>query len=121
VGLAGDFTVIDDELMVVLLSVLNDSSESEDLRATAAISLRPILDHADMDGFDVPDHTPISENNFRKIQETLRRLHVDHALPKKVRRRILEASFRAPQAWHQDAVRAAYAQMMRMRMSSEKE
>jgi uncharacterized protein (UPF0147 family) len=108
--LAGDYTVIDDELVDALLSVLNDSGESEDLRATAAISLGPILDQADMDGFDDPDDIPISEDTFRKIQENLRRLYVDDALPKKVRRRILEASVRAPQAWHQEAVRAAYAQ-----------
>jgi hypothetical protein len=107
--LAGDYTVIDDELVEALLTVLSDSGESEDLRGTAAISLGPILDHTDMDGFDDPDDTLISEDTFRKIQETLRRLYVDDALPKKVRRRILEASVRAPQAWHQDAVRAAYA------------
>lgn len=111
--LTGDYTVIDDELVEALLTVLSDSGESEDLRGTAAISLGPILDHADMDGFDDPDDTLISEDTFRKIQETLRRLYVDDALPKKVRRRILEASVRAPQAWHQDAVRAAYAHWRR--------
>ena len=48
--LAGDYTVIDDELVEALLTVLSDSGESEDLRETTAISLGPVLDHADMDG-----------------------------------------------------------------------
>jgi hypothetical protein len=33
---------------------------------------------------------------------------MDAGVPKEVRRRILEASVRAPQNWHPDAVRAAY-------------
>ena len=52
---------------------------------------------------------PISEPTFRKIQERLRKLYLDAEVPKEVRRRILEASVRAPQDWHQDAVGAAYA------------
>ena len=34
---------------------------------------------------------------------------MDASVPEDVRRRILEASVRAPQDWHQDAIRAAYA------------
>jgi len=34
---------------------------------------------------------------------------MDVEVPKNVRRRILEASLRAPQDWHQDAIRAAYS------------
>ncbi len=35
------------------------------------------------------------------------RLYLDGGVPKEVRRRVLEASVRAPQEWQQDAVRAA--------------
>jgi hypothetical protein len=34
---------------------------------------------------------------------------MDASVPTDVRRRILEASVRAPQDWHRDAIRAAYA------------
>lgn len=107
--LAGDYTVINDELVDALLSILQGDDTSEQLRGKAAISLGPVLDHADTYGFDDPDDVPISEETFRKIQELLRRLYRDAALPKHVRRRILEASVRAPQNWHADAIRAAYA------------
>ena len=107
--LAGDFTVINDELVDALLFNLQSNDESEDLRVKAAISLGPVLDHADTDGFDDPDNDPISENTFRKIQESLRRLYMDAAVPKNVRRQILEASVRAPQDWHQGAIRTAYS------------
>ena len=40
--------------------------------------------------------------------ESLHKLYMDAGVPKEVRRRILEASVRAPQNWHADAVRAAY-------------
>jgi hypothetical protein len=107
--LAGDFTVINDELADVLLSILGNGDESEKLRGKAAISLGPALEYADTDGFDDPDYIPISEQTFRTIQETLQKLYTDAGIPKEVRRRILEASVRAPQDWHQDAIRDAYS------------
>ncbi len=109
VELAGDCSVINDELVDLLLSILQVKDASEELRCTAAIALGPVLDCADMDGFDDPEDVPISEKTFRKIQESFRRLYRDAAVPGNVRRRILEASVRAPQDWHQDAIRAAYA------------
>ena len=109
VELAGDFTVIDDELVDALLAILRSGGESEKLRGKAAISLGPVLEHADTQGFEDADDVPIGERTFHRIQESLRKLYMDAGLPKDVRRQILEASVRAPQDWHQDAVRAAYA------------
>jgi len=106
---AGDITVINDELADALLSILRSGEKSEEVRGSAAISLGPVLEHADTQGFEEADDLPISEHTFRRIQESLHGLYVDATIPKDVRRRILEASARAPQAWHQDAVRTAYA------------
>ena len=106
--LAGDFTVINEELVDALLFILKSSTESEELRGRAVISLGPVLEYADMEGFEDRDDVPISEGTFWKIQESLRRLYIDADVPKIVRRRILEASVRAPQDWHQDAIRAGY-------------
>ena len=107
--LAGDFTVIDDELVDALLSILCCRDEAETLRGTAAISLGPVLEHADTHGFEDADDIPIAEPTFHRIQQSLRALYMDGDVPTDVRRPILEASVRAPQAWHQAAVRAAYA------------
>jgi hypothetical protein len=107
--LAGDFTAIDDTLVGTLLSVLRSADESESLRSRAAISLGPALEYADTEGFEEPDEVPISERTFREVRESLRRLFRDASVPKDVRRRILEASVRAPEEWHRDAIRAAYA------------
>jgi hypothetical protein len=106
--LAGDFTVINDEIADALLAVVCTADEPEDLRAQAVISLGPALESADMDGFDDPDFVPITEQTFNRIQKTLRKLYLDAQVPQEVRRRILEASVHAPQEWHRDAVRAAY-------------
>jgi hypothetical protein len=106
--LAGDFTVINEELVGALLSILRSDAESETLRGKAAISLGPVLEHADTQGFEDSDEVPITERTFPTIRESLRRLYTDAGVPKEVRRRILEASVRSPQGWHQDAVRAAY-------------
>ncbi len=107
--MAGDFTVVNDELVEALLAILRNSEESKEVRARAAISLGPILESADIEGFDDPDDVPISERRFQRIQESLRELHMDAQIPKEVRRRILEASVRAPQDWHKNAVRSAYS------------
>jgi hypothetical protein len=106
--LAGDFTVINDELANALLAIACKGDEPEDLRTRAVISLGPALESADIDGFEDPDYVPITEQTFNRIQKTLRKLYLDAQVPKEVRRCILEASVRAPQAWHRDAVRAAY-------------
>jgi len=107
--LAGDFTVIDDELVGALLAILRSGEEPEGVRGRAAISLGPVLEHADVEGFEDPDSVPIAQRTFHEIQESLHKLYRDAAVPKEVRRQILEAAVRAPQDWHQGAVRAAYA------------
>jgi hypothetical protein len=107
--LAGDFTVINDDLADALLAVVRSANEPEQLRAKAAISLGPVLQQADTDGFEDPDDVPISERTFRNIQDLLQKLYLDNGIPKGVRRRILEASVRAPEAWHEDAIRNAYS------------
>jgi len=107
--MAGDFTVVNEELVEALLAVLRCGDESEGLRGRAAISLGPILEYADTEGCEDAGDVPISEQTFRRIQESLRELYTDAQIPREVRRRILEASVRAPQDWHENAVRSAYA------------
>ncbi|MFO7986694.1 MAG: hypothetical protein R6U38_12595 [Desulfatiglandaceae bacterium] len=106
--LAGDYTVINDELADRLLSMVLSHEESEPIRARAAISLGPALAAVDMDMFEDPEEMPISINTFHKIQTSLRDSYMDTHTPKEVRRRILEGSVRAPQDWHQKAIREAY-------------
>jgi hypothetical protein len=107
--LAGDFTVINEELVDALLSIVLRGDETEELRCQAVLSLGPVLEYAYTDGFDDPEEVPISEETFRRLQKSLRKLYLDTDIAKNVRRRILEASVRAPQDWHRDAVRAAYS------------
>jgi hypothetical protein len=107
--LAGDFIVINDALADALLSLLRRGDQSEKIRGQAALSLGPVLEHADMEDFEDADDCPILERTFDTIQKSLRQLYMDASVPKDVRRRILEASVRAPQDWHQGAVRAAFS------------
>lgn len=107
--LAGDFIVINDDLADALLAVVGSADEPEQLRAKAAISLGPVLEQAETDGCEDPDDVPITELTFRSIQDSLEKIYLDNSTPKEVRRRILEASVRAPETWHQDAIRYAYS------------
>jgi hypothetical protein len=107
--LAGDLTVINDELADSLTAIIRSPDEPERLRARAAIALGPVLEQAETDGFEDPDDVPITQRTFRNIQDSLRSLHFDNSIPKEVRRRILEASVRAPESWHQNAIRAAFS------------
>jgi hypothetical protein len=107
--LAGDLTVINDDLAHTLLTVVCSADEPDQLRARAAISLGPVLEQADTDGFEDPDDVPITEHTFRNILDSMEKLYLDNSVPKEVRRRILEASVRAPETWHQDAIRNAYS------------
>lgn len=106
--LAGDFSVVDDEIVEVLLCILQDERESDEMRGRAAISFGPALEQAYTEEFIDPEDVPIGEDAFHRIQETLERMYADSSAPKLVRRRILEAAVRAPQDWVKAAVGAAY-------------
>jgi len=108
-GLAGNLVVINDDLADALMSVVRGADEPEELRARAAISLGPVLEQSYINEFDDPDDTPITERTFRNIQDMFQELYLDTGIPKEVRRRILEASVRAPEDWHKNAISSAYA------------
>jgi hypothetical protein len=106
--LAGELVVMDDEMATALLQILDDLQEEEALRGTAAISLGPALEERDLwldDGMDSPT---VSDAVLARVRSTLRERCSDAATPKQVRRMALEASIRAPESWHPDAIRAAY-------------
>jgi hypothetical protein len=109
---AGDFAEMNDDLAHALIDIVRDRTEPEELRAAAAISLGPVLEECDMEGFEEEDELfrpPISEDTYRAIQTALREVHDSADDAKLVRRRALEAAVRAPADWQPDAVRAAYA------------
>ena len=107
--LAGDLVVMDDEVAAALLSVLRTGEEPASVRAGAAISFGPVLELAEMEEFEDPEEVPITESVYDEIRETLRNVYRDESAPKEVRRRALEASVRASEDWHRDAVRSAFA------------
>jgi hypothetical protein len=106
---AGDYVVVNNELSEALLGIVGNEQADIELRGRAAISLGVPLEHADTMGFDDPDDILISKELFHRIQHTLRHLYEDPGTPDGLSRKILEASVRAPQNWHRDAVRAAYS------------
>ncbi|MCP4577514.1 MAG: hypothetical protein GY846_14660 [Deltaproteobacteria bacterium] len=108
-GLAGDYTVINDELAAALLSIVHNGEESEAIRVKAVISLGPVLETAYIDEFEDPEDVPISEETFHGIQTSLREFYMDLDVPMEVRRRTLEGSVRAPQEWHKEAISDAYS------------
>ena len=107
--LAGDITVVNDELAAALTAIVRNPKEPDRLRAKAAISLGPVLEQAYTLEFEDPDDVPITEDTFRNIQDSLQEVYLDESTPKEVRRRVLEASVRAPEIWHQDPIGAAYS------------
>lgn len=108
VALAGDYTVINNALAARLLEIVNSDKESEAVRSRAAIALGPTLEHAYVMGFDDPDDILISKTVFTSIQNSFHDLYLASDGSKLMRRRILEAAVRAPQAWHFEAVKTAY-------------
>lgn len=108
-ALSGDLVVMNDSLAETVLAVIRDADEPEELRARSAIALGPVLEQCDIFEFDEPEEVPITEATFTKIRSALQTLYIDTGVAKEVRRRILEASVRAPAEWHHDAVAEAYA------------
>jgi hypothetical protein len=109
IDLAGDFVVVNDEICKALLKVLRNPAEEEILRAAASISFGAVLEQAGTFGFDDPDDVPIEEKTFLSIQKTLHDIYRDPSEPERLRRAVLEASVRAPEDWHRDAILAEYS------------
>jgi hypothetical protein len=107
--LAGDYTIINDQLASALLTIAQAPDEAQALRCQAATSLGPALGHTEIYGFEDTDDLLLSEEMFYEVQRSLHSLYADSDVPTKLRQRILEASVRAPQDWHRDAVREAYS------------
>lgn len=110
--LAGDLVVMNDDLAEALLGIVRGDKESDKLRGRAAISLGPVLEQASAEQlageFEDADAVPISKRTYYEIKNALHDLYANEHTPKEVRRRVLEASVRAPEDWHESAVKAAY-------------
>ncbi len=109
--LAGNLVVMNDDLAGELLRILENPSEPDSLRGQAAISFGAALEEVGsmeggfFDGWEVPTVTaPVIE----RARAALRKAHQNLGNPKEVRRSALEASARAPEPWHADAVRTVY-------------
>jgi uncharacterized protein (UPF0147 family) len=107
--LAGEYSVMNNDLTETFYAILCDAGEPVELRGEAALSMGTALEHADTMGFEDPEEVIISERLFKQTRETLRRLFADPELPDDLRRQVLEASVHAPEDWHSQAVRDAYA------------
>jgi hypothetical protein len=108
--LAGESVVMDEDMADLLRAIVAGAEEPPELRSKAAISLGPVLEETEVEGFeDDFSDPPIGEDSFRRIQETLRSVCLDERIPKSVRRSALEASVRAEEDWHEKAVREAYS------------
>lgn len=106
--LAGRLVVMDDELADVVLELISDPDEDDGIRGRAAISLGPVLEEADLASQDDLDDASVSPETAERIRKTLRAMYTDGEAPTYVRRRVLEASVRHPEPWHEGAVRSAY-------------
>jgi hypothetical protein len=107
--LAGDLIVINDRIAKTLLGIVGNAEESEALRGTAAIALGAVLEQASLTEFEDPEEVPIREETYNTIQDSFERFLSEGDFPKLVRRKMLEASVRAPEPWHRDVIREAYA------------
>lgn len=107
--LAGDPVVIDDTLASSLMLIAMDPAETDDLRKEAVRSLGPVLEESDIEGFDDPDDTPISEESFLRIKQSLYDLYRDTGVSEDLRREVFVASVRAPSDWHEEEIRRAYS------------
>lgn len=110
--LAAKQVFLSDQIVDTLLQIVANSEETDALRGRAAFVLGPVLENAEVEGFDEL-YAPICEAKYLRVMAFLRQHYEDPEVPALVRKRILEASVRGipidVQDWHQDAVREAFA------------
>jgi len=99
---------MDDGLAALALEIARQDPVGE-IRAAAASALAPALaawQDAETGG---ERETPLSRQAAEAVRQGLRQLYYASEGPKELRRRALEASVQAPDAWQEGAVRAAWA------------
>ncbi|MCA9797488.1 MAG: HEAT repeat domain-containing protein [Candidatus Eremiobacteraeota bacterium] len=106
----GDLAIFNEQIGQALLAAVRDADQPVDVRAAAAVALGPALEQTELVGFDDLefDPPPLPEELFEQIQETFHDLSLDPTQPALLRRRTLEASVRAPEAWHRESVEKAW-------------
>ena len=105
--LAAECTMFHEEIAETLLYIVGRNDETTELREAAVISLGPFLEQADLLDFEEEEDL-LSDEMFHRMQNRLRQLFFDAAVPPSLRRKVLETSVRAFQEWQCNAVRAAY-------------
>lgn len=79
------------------------------IRGRAALALGPSLEHCAFGMWDEEFHAPpLSRGTFADLKAQFRNLYFDASQPSLLRRRVLEASVRAPESWQTGAIRAAW-------------
>lgn len=110
ISLAGENLVMSDHMASALLAIVADYAAAPDERGNAAIALGPALEECDLMGEDDPwSEAPISKAKYAEVRAELQRAWSDESSDDLVRRRALEASVRAPESWHADAIREAFS------------
>ena len=111
--LAGEILVVNEELTKALSAIIADRGATDRLRSRAAVALGPVLEQMHLHeplGEELDELEPpvIPPHEFQRIRWELNSLYLNEDTPKLVRRRILDASVRAPETWHEKAIREAY-------------
>ncbi len=119
-ALAEASPMVDDELAPELLRFARDPERSDEERGDALIALGPALEmcwYEEAEDGSLPTPAPDEEDwwdlplgstVYLEVTEALRRIYLDAAQPKLVRRRALEAAVRAPRDWQRDATGSAW-------------
>ncbi|MBT9582827.1 hypothetical protein IV102_05730 [bacterium] len=106
--LLGDSGSMDDEAAHSMLSVVTAAVEPDEVRDAALLALGPMLE-ASEDTDLIGSDSHLSEPALREVKKRIRDLFGDASQPVLLRRRALEVAVRAPEGWHRDAVREAFA------------
>ena len=107
--MAGELTVINDELANCLTGIIRNPEAPVSLRAEASIAFGPVLEQAYTDEGEEEQSVTVGPRAIRGIKDLLKQIHLDTSVPKELRRRSLEAAVRAPEVWQKKAIQTAYS------------
>ncbi|MBM3394165.1 MAG: hypothetical protein FJY37_05950 [Betaproteobacteria bacterium] len=110
IELAGDCVVASDGMAAALLSLTVDAGRPAGQRAAAAMSLGRMLDFSlfGEEADDMGEESSLSIDMAGQVVNALNETYEGTQNPDMVRRRVLEASVRSPQTWHEAAIRQAF-------------
>lgn len=106
--LACSSSIVTDDIVREILSIIENPQEAEVIRSTAVSSLGPVLEFVSMEDMAEMQELSVSKDTITIIRRKLKSIYESGDYPVDIRRQALQSSAQYPEEWHASEIRKHY-------------